>query len=65
MRLLHWALICLIIAIIAGLLGLTGIARRGTGMGRFLFVLSLVAFLVVLLLMLLLSRSWTPVKYIP
>jgi uncharacterized membrane protein YtjA (UPF0391 family) len=63
MRLLHWALICLIGAIIAGLLGLTGIARQGTGTARFLFVLFLVAFLVLLLLMLFMSRSWRPLNY--
>jgi uncharacterized membrane protein YtjA (UPF0391 family) len=47
---LSWALIFLIVALIAGALGFTNIAGAATGIAKILFVIFLVLFLVSLLL---------------
>ena len=41
---LRWALIFLVIALIAGALGFTGVAGAAIGIAKFLFVLFLVLF---------------------
>jgi uncharacterized membrane protein YtjA (UPF0391 family) len=47
---LSWALIFLIVALIAGALGFTNVAGAATGIAKILFVIFLVLFLVSLLL---------------
>lgn len=44
---LKWALIFALIAMVAGVLGFTGIAASAAGISKFLFVLFLVLFIVV------------------
>lgn len=53
MGLLGWALIFLVIALIAGALGYGGVARGATGIAKILFGVFLVIFLVLLVLSLL------------
>ncbi|MEZ5977736.1 MAG: DUF1328 family protein [Planctomycetota bacterium] len=53
MGLLGWALTFFVVALVAGLLGFTGVARGAQGIARALFGLFLVLFLVMLLLELL------------
>ena len=43
---LYWALMFLVIALIAGLFGFGGIASTATGMAQILFVIALVLFVV-------------------
>jgi uncharacterized membrane protein YtjA (UPF0391 family) len=43
---LHWALIFLVIALVAGLFGFGGIASTATGMAQILFVIALVLFII-------------------
>jgi uncharacterized membrane protein YtjA (UPF0391 family) len=45
-RMLHWSLVFLIIALVAGALGFTGIAGAAAGMAKILFVIFLVVWLV-------------------
>jgi uncharacterized membrane protein YtjA (UPF0391 family) len=47
---LHWALVFLIVAIVAGVLGFGGIAGTAEGIARVLFFFFLVLFLVGLLI---------------
>jgi uncharacterized membrane protein YtjA (UPF0391 family) len=65
MGLLKWAFLSLIVAIIAGLLGFTGIAHTATGIAKFLFGLFLVIFLILPLLALLLGSSCALATYNP
>ena len=53
MDLLHWALIAFVVAIVAGLFGLTGVAQGAASVGRVLFGLFLVIAAVFLVLALL------------
>jgi len=46
---LHWALIFLVIALVAAILGFGGIASAATSIAQVLFVVALVLFLVSLL----------------
>jgi uncharacterized membrane protein YtjA (UPF0391 family) len=48
--LLKWALIFLVISIVAGLLGFTGISAEAADIARFLFYIFVVIFLVLLVL---------------
>ena len=50
MTLLKWALICLLISVVAGALGFTGIARGAAQISKVLFFIFLVIFLVILIL---------------
>jgi uncharacterized membrane protein YtjA (UPF0391 family) len=50
MTLLKWALIFLVVSIIAGLLGFTGISAASADIARFLFYVFVVIFLVLLIL---------------
>ncbi|HHF7344899.1 TPA: DUF1328 domain-containing protein [Legionella feeleii] len=50
---LGWALIFLIIAIVAGLFGFRGVASTATGIAKVLFFLFIVIFIVLLLMNLL------------
>ena len=43
---LYWALMFLVIALLAGLFGFGGIASTATGMAQILFVIALVLFVV-------------------
>lgn len=43
---LYWALLFLVIALIAGLFGFGGIASPATGMAQIMFVIALVLFVV-------------------
>ena len=47
---LRWALIFLVVALIAGALGFTGVAGAAIGIAKFLFVLFLVLFVAFLVL---------------
>ena len=47
---LRWALIFLVISLIAGALGFTGVAGAAIGIAKFLFVLFLVLFVAFLVL---------------
>jgi uncharacterized membrane protein YtjA (UPF0391 family) len=47
---LYWAVVCLVIAIVAGVLGFGNIAGAATNMARVLFVIFLVLFLVGLIM---------------
>jgi uncharacterized membrane protein YtjA (UPF0391 family) len=46
---LYWALMFLVIALVAGIFGFGGIASTATGMAQILFVIALVLFVVSLL----------------
>jgi uncharacterized membrane protein YtjA (UPF0391 family) len=50
MSLLKWALICLLISLVAGALGYTGVARGAAQISTILFFIFLVAFAVIILL---------------
>ena len=43
---LYWALMFLVIALVAGLLGFGGIASTATGIAQILFVIALILFVV-------------------
>ncbi|HWE49411.1 MAG TPA: DUF1328 domain-containing protein [Bryobacteraceae bacterium] len=47
---LHWSLIFLVIALIAGILGFTGIAGAAIGIAKILFFVFLAVWLIVFLL---------------
>jgi uncharacterized membrane protein YtjA (UPF0391 family) len=50
MTLLKWALICLLISLVAGAFGYTGLARGFGQLSKILFVIFLVLFIVILIL---------------
>jgi uncharacterized membrane protein YtjA (UPF0391 family) len=50
MGLLKWALICLLISLLAGAFGYTGLARGAAQLSKILFVIFLVLFVVILIL---------------
>jgi uncharacterized membrane protein YtjA (UPF0391 family) len=50
MTLLKWALICLLISLVAGAFGYTGLARGAAQLAKILFFIFLVLFLVILIL---------------
>jgi uncharacterized membrane protein YtjA (UPF0391 family) len=50
MSLLKWALICLLISLVAGAFGYTGIARGAAQISKILFFVFIVLFLVILIL---------------
>jgi uncharacterized membrane protein YtjA (UPF0391 family) len=50
MGLLKWALICLLISVVAGAFGYTGLARGAGQIAQILFFLFLVLFIVILIL---------------
>jgi uncharacterized membrane protein YtjA (UPF0391 family) len=50
MTLLKWALICLLISLVAGALGFTGVARGAGQLSKILFFVFLVIFLVILIM---------------
>ena len=47
---LHWAIVFLIIGLIAGALGFTGVAGAAVGIAKFLFFLFLAVFVMFLIL---------------
>jgi uncharacterized membrane protein YtjA (UPF0391 family) len=50
MSLLKWALICLLISLVVGAFGYTGIARGAAQISKILFFIFLVLFIVILIL---------------
>jgi uncharacterized membrane protein YtjA (UPF0391 family) len=50
MGLLKWALICLLISLVAGAFGYTGLARGAGQLSKILFFIFLVLFIVILIL---------------
>ena len=50
MSLLKWALICLLISLVAGALGYTGVARGAAQISKVLFFIFLVIFLLIIIL---------------
>jgi uncharacterized membrane protein YtjA (UPF0391 family) len=50
MGLLKWALICLLISLVAGAFGYTGLARGAAQISKILFFVFLVLFIVILIL---------------
>ena len=50
MGLLKWALICLLISLVAGAFGYTGLARGTAQISKILFFIFLVLFIVILIL---------------
>jgi uncharacterized membrane protein YtjA (UPF0391 family) len=50
MVLLKWALICLLISLVAGAFGYTGLARGAAQISKILFFIFLVLFVVILIL---------------
>ena len=50
MGLLRWALICLLISLVAGAFGYTGVARGAAQISKILFFIFLVLFIVILIL---------------
>ena len=50
MGLLKWALICLLISLVAGALGYTGVAHGAAQISKILFFIFLVLFIVILIL---------------
>lgn len=56
---LRWALIFLVVGLIAGLLGFTGIAGASIGIAKFLFFLFIAMFVVFLILGLTVYKSVT------
>jgi uncharacterized membrane protein YtjA (UPF0391 family) len=50
MGLLKWALICLLISLVAGAFGYTGLARGAAQLSKILFFVFLVLFIVILIL---------------
>ena len=57
MSILKWALIFLVVSIIAGLLGFTGLSAASADIARFLFYVFVVIFLVLLILGLTIFRA--------
>ena len=57
-EMLRWALIFLIIGLIAGFLGFTGIAGASIGIAKFLFFLFLAMFVIMLILGLTIFRAF-------
>jgi len=57
MTILKWALIFLVVSIIAGILGFTGISAASADIARFLFYVFVVIFLVLLILGLTIFRA--------
>ena len=57
MTILKWALIFLVVSIIAGLFGFTGISAASADIARFLFYIFVVIFLVLLILGLTIFRA--------
>jgi uncharacterized membrane protein YtjA (UPF0391 family) len=57
MTILKWALIFLLVSIVAGLLGFTGISAASADIARFLFYVFVVIFLVLLILGLTIFRA--------
>ena len=57
MTILKWALIFLLISIVAGVLGFTGISAASADVARFLFYIFVVIFLVLLILGLTIFRA--------
>jgi uncharacterized membrane protein YtjA (UPF0391 family) len=49
-HMLYWAVVCLLVAIVAGVLGFGGIAGTATDMARILFVVFLILFIVSLVM---------------
>ena len=49
-KMLHWAIVFLIIGLIAGALGFTGVAGAAVGIAKFLFFLFLAVFVMFLIL---------------
>jgi len=54
---LYWALVFLVIALVAGLLGFGGIASAATGIAQILFFAFLVVFIIALMMGLINRRS--------
>jgi len=54
---LKWALIFLVISLVAGALGFTGVSRAAAGVSRVLFYIFLVIFLIFLVLALLAGQA--------
>ena len=50
MSLLKWALICLLMSLVAGALGYTGVARGAAQISKVLFFIFLVIFIVIIIL---------------
>ena len=50
MTLLKWALICLLVSLVAGAFGYTGLARGAAQLSKILFFIFLVLFIVILIL---------------
>jgi len=50
MGMLKWALICLLISLVAGAFGYTGLARGAAQISKILFFIFLVLFIVILIL---------------
>jgi uncharacterized membrane protein YtjA (UPF0391 family) len=50
MSLLKWALICLLISLVAGAFGYTGLARGAGQLAKLLFFIFLVIFIIILIL---------------
>ena len=50
MGLLKWALICLLVSLVAGAFGYTGLARGAAQISKILFFIFLVLFIVILIL---------------
>jgi uncharacterized membrane protein YtjA (UPF0391 family) len=50
MTLLKWALICLLISLVAGAFGFTGVARGAAQLSKILFFIFLVIFIVILIM---------------
>jgi len=50
MGLVKWALICLLISLVAGAFGYTGLARGAAQISKILFFIFLVLFIVILIL---------------
>jgi uncharacterized membrane protein YtjA (UPF0391 family) len=50
MTLLKWALICLLISLVAGAFGYTGLARGAGQLAKILFFIFLVVFIIILIL---------------
>ncbi len=63
MALLQTAFLCLIIAVIAALFGLTSVGRKAIGLVRYVFGLFAVGFVVFVILALFVARGWTPFHY--
>jgi uncharacterized membrane protein YtjA (UPF0391 family) len=50
MGLLKWALICLLISLVAGAFGYTGVARGAAQLSKILFFVFLVLFIIIIIL---------------